>query len=140
MAPKKPYLTADVQARTFILASHFLVANENVMLSMADTDYGFYGELLYYPEYGIDMGSPSGGYSITANGTYKKRFESGLVLVNPDDSESKKYELDGSYDVAIPVGGGLISTGGTCDGSLSYDAADCELELPAVSGIILMNG
>jgi hypothetical protein len=67
------------------------------------------------PALNAALGSPVGGY-FTANGVYQRRFDHGLVLVNPTDANhafalSRNYKkLDGTptAEAALPAHSGLI--------------------------------
>ena len=138
---KKVHLTTDIQTRIFILASYLLVSNQNVSLGMVDFDYGPSGELLYYPEYDLRIGNPLDDYTVGDNGIYERQFEGGCAVVNPSGTQSRTYMLDKEYYKVVPNGGGLIQEDGTCDGSLDYEyeTVKNEVELPPISGMILMN-
>ncbi len=135
---KKAGLTGDIQARMFIVASALLVSNENVILSMADLDRDEATTILYYPEYDLDLGAPLGGYTVNEQGLFLRRFEKGLVLVNPNPAETLIFAPDGDYRRVVPVGGGIVPPDGAWEGSLAYESVGDEIEMPPVSGIVLM--
>jgi len=135
---KKKHLTEDIQSRMFILASYLLVSNQNVALTMIDMDYDQLKTIYYYPEYEIDLGSPLNSYTVN-DGIYERKFEKGIVLVNPSDTEPYTYYLDRKYNKVIPVGGGVLQEDGRCDGSFTYEFVDNEIVLSPISGIVLMN-
>ncbi|RLF57289.1 MAG: hypothetical protein DRN27_08090, partial [Thermoplasmata archaeon] len=120
LVSKKPGLTEDIQTRMFLLSSYLLVNNKNVSLQMIDYSYSPNGKMQYYPEYDIDLGMPLGDYT-EHNGIYKREFEKGIVLVNPDNSQSKSYSLDKEYSEVNPVGGGYVKEDGSWDGYLTYE-------------------
>ncbi len=136
---KKKHLTDDVQSRMFILASYLLVSNPNVSLTMVDLDYGDGGELLYYPEYEINLGNALGAYTIGNNSIYERRFEKGIVLVNPSNVKSHTIILEKEYNAVIPEGGGLIQKDGTCKGSITYEIVNDKIILLPKTGVILIN-
>ena len=135
---KKNNLISDIQSRIFILASYLLVANENVIITMIDLDYGPDGEMVYYPEYNADIGFPLSNYK-KENNIYLRKYNKGLVLTNPSETETYSYSLDKTYKKVIPSGGGSIKQDGTHGGSLSYQEVSNEIELKPMSGVILLN-
>jgi polyhydroxybutyrate depolymerase len=138
LVSKKKNLAADVQSRLFILTSYLLVSNQNVFLSMIDLDYDQLESIYYYPEYEIDLGVPLGCYRVNDEGIYERKFEKGMVLVNPSDTESYTYSLDKGYNIVIPVGGGVLPENGVPDGYLTYESVNDLLILPPVSGVVLL--
>jgi hypothetical protein len=136
---KKPNLIADLQSRIFILASYLMVGNQNVALTMIDMNYDQLKSIYYFPEYEIDLGVPLSNFSFNEQNLYERKFEKGLVLVNPNDTESYIYYLDRKYYRVIPIGGGVLQEDGTCEGSLTYESVDNEIVLSPISGIVLIN-
>ena len=139
LVSKKKNLAADVQSRLFILTSYLLVSNQNVFLNMIDLDYDQLESIYYYPAYEIDLGVPLGRYRVNDEGIYGRKFEKGMVLVNPSDTESYTYRLDRRYNKVIPVGGGVLQEDGTCDGYRSYEPVNDEITFPPVSGVVLLD-
>lgn len=135
---KKKHLTEDIQSRMFILTSYLLVSNQNVSLTMTDLDYDQLKSIYYYPEYEVDLGSPLSSYTVN-DGIYEKKFEKGVVLVNPSDTKSCTYYLDRKYNEVIPVGGGVLQEDGICNGLLTYESVDTEIILSPMSGVMLIN-
>jgi hypothetical protein len=132
-------LNEEIEKRMFILASYLLVSNQNVTLMMLDMNDYEWGTIMYYPEYEIDLGHPLGNYTEIDNQVYMLEFEKGIVLVNPNHTESYTYTLDKRYHKVIPVGGGMLQEDGTYDGFLTYELADNEIILPPVNGVVLLN-
>jgi hypothetical protein len=68
---------------TYGLASMMLVANGKTSYSTANAGYS--GSELWFPEYATAqrLGAPTGAYRRRSNGVYERRFQRGLVLVNP---------------------------------------------------------
>ena len=139
MVSKKKHLTKDIQSRMFILSSYLLVSNQNVFLSMADLDYGDGGELLYYPEYEINLGNALNTYTVENNSIYKREFENGIVLAKPDAKKSRTFSLEKEYNKVIPTGGGLIHEDGTWKGSITYKIVNNRIMLPPETGVVLIN-
>ncbi len=132
-------LTEDLQRRQFVVASYLLVSHPNVIFSMVDPDEDLFTNIFYYPEYTIDLGEPLGDFEIAPDQSYAfRRFERGLVVVNPYDSQTARYPLDGEYLQAIPSGGGVVAEDGTWEGSLDFQPVSGALELPPVSAAILL--
>ncbi|MHA1652013.1 MAG: putative glycoside hydrolase [Candidatus Helarchaeota archaeon] len=135
---KKKHLIEDIQSRMFILTSYLLVSNQNVLLTMIDLDYDQLETIYYYPEYEIDLGNPLGSYTVRKNGVYERKFERGIVLVNPSDTKSCTYYLGRKYNEVIPIGGGVLREDGICNGSLSYESVNNEIILSPMSGVVLL--
>jgi hypothetical protein len=55
-----------------------------------------YGEQFWFFEYDANLGSPSRNYEKAGDGTYRRRYNNGLVLVNPGQS-NRIIDLDGKY-------------------------------------------
>ena len=55
-----------------------------------------YGEQWWFPEYDANLGSPSGNYEKAGDGTHRRRYTNGLVIVNPGQS-NRIIDLDGKY-------------------------------------------
>lgn len=136
---KKPGLTNDIQARTFVTASYLLVSHPNVILSMVDTQDNLPTSIYYYPEYTLDMGIPLEKFTIVGQSYASRQFENGFVIVNPQSDQTVKFALDSDYLKVISLGGGLLQDDGTWEGKLLYEQVSGEIELPPISGVILMN-
>jgi len=134
---KKRGLTANVKLRMFVFASYLLVANPRVVLYISDLDYGTRC-ILYYPEYGIDLGRPLGDY-IKKGGVYQRSFEKGVVLVNPDQNTPRTFVLGKSYKKIVPTGGGPVQKDGYWNGRIDYEKVDRTITVYPLSGIVLKN-
>ena len=136
---EQPGLDEDIQKRVFVVASYLLVSNENVIFSMTNLAHAKTNSLLYYPEYTLDLGKPLGDFEIASDQSYASRaFEKGLVLVNPHEDRTVTYPLDGDYLKVIPSGSGLVPDDGNWHGELDYQLVSGALELPPISGVILI--
>ncbi len=135
---KKKGMISDISSRMFIVSSYFLVWSENVMINLVDFNIDDNGEFVYFPEYRIDLGNPLGNYTVLDGEIYMREFEKGIVLVNPNEDNSQTYQLDGSYQKIIPIGGGKITEDGKWEGSLNYETVSGEITLSPTSGIILL--
>ena len=105
---------------------------------MVDLTYGSDGSLLYYPEYGIDLGEALDAYSLR-DGIYQRKFQKGIVLVNSDERKSYTFRLDKEYSKIIPTGGGQIQEDGTCKGSITYESVKNKIVLLPISAAVLVN-
>ncbi len=135
----QPGLDNDIQKRVFSVGGYLLVSNENVIFSMTNSEDQATDLPYYYPEYTLDFGAPLGAYAVSENGLYTRTFENGIVLVNPYPDQTLTYELTQPYQQAHPVGGGVISADGSWEGSIEYTTVSGQVELPPLSGMLLIN-
>ncbi len=135
LAVKKPGLVSNDTARIFVVASYFLVANENILLTLSD--YSYNNTIQYYPEYDIDLGEPKADYQMLSDTLFMRDFTNGLVLVNPFSDKTKSYVLDKTYYKIYPIGGGIINEDGDYDGQLTYDTITGTVTIPPTSALIL---
>ncbi len=135
---EQPDLVDDVQKRVFAVASYLLVSRPNVVFSMTDAAHAATGSIMYYPEYTLDLGAPLGAYTVGADGLYSRRFERGRILVNPSESRTLTFTPDGTYQRVVPVGGGAVPADGSWNGSLEYEPLSGPVEIPPLSGLILV--
>jgi hypothetical protein len=105
---------------TYGLASLLLVANGYSSWSTSNSDDTDSGET-WYPEYtdAQQLGSATGAYTQLSNGVYERRFQNGIVLVNPTTSSVSTFSLGGTYSGATTSSTSSVS-------------------LPATSGLILL--
>jgi hypothetical protein len=102
------YPGREVQSRMFALGSYLLTKGIHSFINL---DIGITPQ--WFPEYGIDLGPaitplPARiGALRTPQGVYVRRFEDGLVLVNPG-SRSARYSLSGQLWRVTPHGGGAL--------------------------------
>ncbi len=134
---KKKGLTEDVGTRLFIHASYLLVHNKNVRLYISDLNYST-KEILYYPEYMVDMGNPGGDY-YKSDGLFLRKFENGLVIVNPSENSTLTYSLDKQYKKIEPSGGGKINSSADWNGKVYYTLVSGEIKLEPQRAVILLN-
>ncbi len=136
---EQPDLDKDIQKRVFTVASYLLVSNENVILSMTSSEHINSPLPLYYPEYSLDFGAALESFRYSAEeGIAVRRFEHGLVLVNPHENRSLHYSPKGSYLRVIPFGGGEVAADGSWQGSLDYEPVDAKtIDLPPLSALLL---
>ena len=137
---KKPGLIDDYQARLFSISSYFLIANENVALSLSDFTEPIHRMIQYFPEYDISLGNSLGDFEMLDDTLFVREFENGLVLVNPTETNTKIYNLENDCLKIVPIGGGIIDETVFYDGQLTYEAVSIgEIEIPPVCGVILRN-
>ncbi len=107
------YVNGGIDARLFALGSYLLIKGErtyiNLELSMLPE---------WFPEYEIPMGYPLDPLPDAIDqlfveewGVYVRRYSAGLVLVNPFPEE-RLIDLNGTYYLACPHGGGVIPVDG----------------------------
>lgn len=116
----------DVETRMFYLGNYLLVKGRH---SYINVDYGMEPE--YFPEYDIDLGPPVDdlpgeidGLFSADWGLYARRYENGLVLVNPG-ADAVVADLGGTYYLAEPVGGGIVPEDGDISAwSVGYGAVE----------------
>jgi hypothetical protein len=73
-------------------------------------------------------------------GVYVRRFQRGLVAVNPDSS-SHVLSLSAPGRVVEPQGGGALDAGADTSGwALSERPVSGSLELPAHAGAVVLTG
>ena len=107
----------DIPARVWQLANFLLIRHERSFLNINGSE----GQLSWYPEYDLEIGQPldkSVPASIDgrrdARGIYFRRYEDGLVLVNPTNSALAFALSPGDpHLLATPFGGGGILADGT---------------------------
>ncbi len=137
---------ADVAGRNWYLANFLLLKHNKSFLNMfsaADS------QLYWWPEYDLDLGlqtDPTVPSDVTnlrdaASGIYVRRYQKGLVLVNP--TAQVRTFLLGSDDPHLlmePWGGGAIGTNGQMvrAAGLNYSALGSSITLQPWSGAILV--
>jgi hypothetical protein len=124
-----PSTAAGQQQVDFFLGTYLLLKGSQTYLNI---DYG--GGAQYYPEYQLNLGSPTtplpsnvSGY--LWDGVYRRDFQNGFVLVNPG-STTYTLNLGGNYQYVKASGGGTLSdsqidaNGNYIGGSLSYQSVN----------------
>lgn len=92
-----------------------------------------HGQIWYYDEYGVKLGTAMGAAASVNNTSkyaadvWRRDYENGLVLVNPT-SEKRTVDLGGEYEKII----------GTQDKLVNDGAIDSKVEVGARDGLILM--
>jgi hypothetical protein len=82
---------SDEQAAVYGYATELLAGGGTASFSMAQD----YTNATWFPEYGYQIGQPTGSYSQT-QGVYERAFTNGLALVNPTGS-TQRVNLGGTY-------------------------------------------
>ena len=138
----QPYLenASNITSRLFYLASYLLIKGSHTYINI---DMGYEPE--YFPEYDIDLGlaTESAGSDIAnlyvdAWQVYRRRFENGMVLVNPSGT-SRTVDLGGTYYQATPAGGGLIPADADISSWRVDYSAVTSVILEPYSGAVLLN-
>jgi hypothetical protein len=102
----------DIQARMFAIGSYLLVKGSRTFVNL---EVGFQPE--WFPEYDLDLGRatappPPRITALRSRGAYARRYERGLVIVNPADAPVT-VALGRTYLLAAPTGGGAVPPSGT---------------------------
>jgi len=104
----------DVQAARYGYATMLLGSNGRGYFALAQD----YTSETWFPEYDYDLGDPTAAETADASGVHRRRFERGLVLVNPTAS-SQGVSFERSYSgsgltnataATMPPYSGLILT------------------------------
>jgi len=132
---KKWGLSEDFQTRMFSTASYLLISQPNIFLTLSDYAYHTFPQ--YYPEFEIDLGNPLQSITMNVDTLFFRKFEHGLVIVNPTTTSTKTFELEKEYYLITAEGGGFINTEGKCEGKLNYEKISGQISLPPISGMVL---
>ncbi len=109
----------DVATRMYYLGNYLLVKGHHTYL-----DYFASGPLEWYPEWGIDLGTPTTPATtdvstLASGGVYRRDFTKGSVLVNPTSSP---VTVSIAGNQVVPMGGGAVDSTGAPPGSLAMNA------------------
>ncbi len=133
---------ADLRERMFLVGCYLLIKGNRTYFNMIGEEHG--EELLYYPEYGIAIGSytdeiPGSMDDLydPASGCYRRAYSNGLVLVNPGEESVHVGNPGGSRRLVSASGGGAVDEHGNHSGSLAYTAVT-SVDLPAHSAAVLL--
>ena len=102
----------DIATRMFALGSYLLVKGSRTFINL---EVGSQPE--WFPEYDLDLGRattppPTRITALRSRGAYVRRYERGLVLVNPAEAPVT-VALGGTYRLVTPNGGGAVPASGT---------------------------
>jgi hypothetical protein len=89
----------DRERMRFAYAAYLMVAGPAVSFRYT-RDSAAYRELWKFPEYGVDIGSPSGARSLVAGSTWRRQFASGVAVVNLSATASQAVDLGGLHVAA----------------------------------------
>jgi len=133
------------QERMFALGSYLLIKGSRTYLNIEISDIPE-----WWPEYDVPIGAPaeSAGSDIArlydaANGVYRRRFDNGMLLVNPTNpwdgtGVTRSVRLGATYYQALTQGGGEVPESGIPEGSVSYQAVT-QVTLPPYTAVVLFN-
>ena len=105
----------DAQAARFGYATMLLAGDGRAHFALAHD----YSNETWFPEYDYDLGRPTGPATQDHDGVHRRRFERGLVVVNPT-ATTRSVALDGLYrgsglararTAVLPPTSGLILEG-----------------------------
>lgn len=110
----------DPATRLWYLGNFLLLKHNRSYLNMLPGNHGLDGNLHWWPEYDLNLGAPvkdgvpkSIEERKSPSGVYYRRFEHGLVIVNPS---ATKLGVDlgdkQRYQRLMPWGGGLVDQNG----------------------------
>jgi hypothetical protein len=123
-----PDSAAAIQQREYLLGTYLLLQGEYTYLNISEGGVDPY----YFPEYQLNLGAaatpvPANVSSYLWNGVYRRNFQNGFVLVNPNAS-TYTLNLGGTYQLATPSGGGILTdadldaNGNYIGGTLTYQS------------------
>ena len=137
----------DVKRRIWLLSNFLLLKHNRSYINMLAAGYNINGNLHWWPEYDLKLGAPAADAvpeSIdelkSPAGVYYRRFEQGLVIVNPSDTQRAIALGEGrQYLLITPWGGGLIDgRGGVPKGGLKGLPLAGSVTVEPWSGAILV--
>lgn len=131
---------SDIQGRMFALASYLLVKGSRSFINL---DVGLEPE--WFPEYDIDIGSPSqplpsrvNGLLDPAWGVYRRDYSDGIVLVNPGPA-TRSFSLGRTYYRVSPQGGGVLPPEGRPPEWRVRSDRVTSITLVPQEGVVLLN-
>jgi len=131
---------SDVNERLFVLGTYLLIKGNRTYVNLES-----YGQAIQWqPEYGINLGTPTDPvpaniatlFNTTWN-LYVRHYANGMVLVNPNTTDSGSIALGGTFYQAIPTNGGPVPASGTPPGSVSYNPVTSVDVCPHCAAILL---
>lgn len=129
-------LINNIQLRMFIMSSYLLVSQPNAIICLEDMEHHHKKTPQYYPEFDIRLGKPLGKFEMDRE-VYTRRFEQGLVLVNPWKDRELSYSLEEEYLMILPGGDVLVENIDKWNGRLLYIPVKGAIPVPAQSGVVL---
>lgn len=126
--------------RSFIVGSYLLSKGEKSYVNMFNSQNGGLA-FQWFPEYDVDLGTysnmPQNIDELAWNGVYRRNFEHGFVLVNPDTA-AKTITLDRAYSLAIFARGGNVEKDAAPPGSVSYGSVST-VTIPAQGAVFILD-
>lgn len=142
------YDPADTDSRSMVVASHMMSKGRRGYLTM---ELGYEPE--WFAEYSLDLGAAVDTLPVSIaafrqpSGLYRRRFATGIAVVNPTDapiaSTAAALAGDGgagSWVQAVFVGGGELPQDADVSGTRVDTVPVTELTVPAHGGVILLKG
>jgi Hypothetical glycosyl hydrolase family 15 len=126
---------SDVATRMYYLGNYLLVKGSATYL-----DYFANGPLEWYPEWKVDLGTPTTPQTTSVSdlmngGVYERDFANGSVLVNPSPNP---VTVTIAGNQVVPNGGGAVDTAGDEPGTFTTQAVT-SVTLAATSAAIVMH-
>lgn len=128
----------QVALRLYALASYLLVANAQSRFYMTTSCQSF----SYFPEWNLELGQAQQAFSSIAQAydpklkVFARRFEKGMVIVNPDAKDTWPVQLPQAMYALLPSGGDVVELKG--DGKIKYQQVQ-KIELAPRTAVILLN-
>ena len=126
--------------RSFIVGSYLISKGEKSYVNMFHSQNGGLA-FQWFPEYDVDLGSftdmPQNVNELAWNGVYRRDFEHGFVLVNPD-AAPKTITFDRAYSLASFARGGNVEKDAAPPGSVNYGSVSSVI-IPAQSAVFLLD-
>jgi hypothetical protein len=133
------YAVWEQQTRMFIVGSYLLVRGDRTYLNL-DIDY--FPE--WWPEYDIPIGAPTESAAADiddlwdgSHQVYRRSFDNGLVLVNPDPDSATTVSLDSGLYLVTASDGGSLPGDAVPTGHLEYDFVTQVVLEPASAAVLL---
>lgn len=124
--------SSDMQKRLFSLCLFLLLQNDHSYYYFIQADIN--PPLFNWPEYQVQIGTPTGDYTTEANGLLKRIYTGGTVYLNPSESTDKIITVpSNSRKMKFYNGGMWDDYGTTCLEPISGDVT-----IPAMSGLIVV--
>jgi len=131
------------QERLFGLGSYLLVKGSRTFLTFEGGS-----EPEWWPEYDVPIGAPIetpdavGDLDPNGDDVYVRRFENGMVLVNPTSpwdgtGVTRTVDLGGSFHLVHTSGGGALPPSGVPGGTLTFETVT-SVTLPPYSAAVVL--
>lgn len=131
------------EERMFGLGSYLLVKGDRTYLTFEGGD-----EPEWWPEYDVPIDAPGetatsvGDLDRDGDGIYTRRYENGMVLVNPTSpwdgtGVTRTVQLGGAFALVRTSGGGALPPSGVPEGSLTFETVTSVTLPPATAAVVL---